>query len=183
MVKPFAVFGVKNPIFDIAFWQERLAASKKGGRLVDSIGLGFNFELIDSIHRRIVAKEIRGYEKVLDVGCGYGRVASWFSESQYAGVDFVPEFIQLAKESYPLRLFILADIRHLPLPDRSFDWGILISMKVMIQREIPEEWPVVEKELLRVCKKLLILEYGASRDEEIRKYEIISHKGVQSLSL
>ena len=165
-----------NQIFDIQFWRERLEYAKKLGQLDQAIGRGFEFEAkIDPAHQPIVEKEIKPDDKVLDIGCGYGRTAHWFKDEQYTGIDFVPEFIETAKELHPKKVFRVLDLREsLPFADKEFDWGVLISIKGMIIRERgQEEWDKIEKELIRVCKKVLVLEYGNNNQEEAKKYEII----------
>jgi len=178
---------MKNPIFEQSFWQIRLAEAQKIGLLEHAIGQGFDFKKIDVLHQEIVQKQIKPEETILDIGCGYGRIVNWFSDKQYTGIDFVPSFIRLAQKIHPAKYFILGDMRNLSeiFKDTQFDWGLLISIKEMIRRDIGrDEWQKIENGLLRVCKKLLILEYGNSREEEIKKYEIVSHdQQVQSLSL
>jgi len=164
-----------NPIFELDFWQGRLKEAQRINLPSHAIGMGFNFPLIDKIHKEIVAKEIKSDDKVLDAGCGYGRICEWFSPQQYVGIDFVPEFVHLAKEFHPTYMFHRMDIREsLRFAPKVFDWGICISMKEMIRRDAgQEEWDEIEKNLKVNCKKLLILEYGNSREEEIKKYEIL----------
>lgn len=167
---------VPNKIFDIQFWTERLDYAKGAGQLEQAIGRGFEFGAkIDPVHRVIIEKEIKPIDKVLDIGCGYGRTAHWFKDEQYTGIDFVPEFIEIAKELHPNKIFQVMDVRQLfPFKDKSFDWGVLISMKGMIIREMGQEvWDGIQKELSRICKKLLILEYGNNQKEEAAKYDII----------
>lgn len=170
---------MKAPIFDIQFWKTRLARAKSIGVLEESIGQGFNFKMIDEVHREIVDKEINPMKnfdvKILDIGCGIGRSSGWFTDKQYYGIDFVPDFIEIAKQKYPNKNFQLLDIREkLPFEKDEFEWGILISMKGMIIREMGQDvWDKIQEELKRVCKKLLILEYGNNKKEEVEKYEIL----------
>ena len=166
---------MKVPIFDIGFWNGRLAEAPSIGGLQNAIGRGFNFVKIDEVHKKIVEELIKKEDKILDIGCGYGRTADWFTDEQYTGFDFVPNFIQIAKTNHPNKKFELLDIREkLPFKDESFDWGILVSMKGMIIRERgQEEWDTIEKEVKRVCKKTLVLEYGNNNVVEAGKYEVI----------
>ena len=167
---------MKTPIFDLSFWRGRLEQAKSMGQLDQAIGRGFEFKAkIDPAHEKIIEGLIKPEDKVLDIGCGYGRIAHWFNDEQYIGIDFVPEFIQLAKEIHPNKGFIEHDLRNpLPWEDNYFDWGICISMKGMIIREQgQEEWDKIEKEAKRVCRKLLICEYGNNQREEAEKYEVI----------
>lgn len=60
--------------------------------------------------------------KVLDLGCGNGRLAQLFPGSNgYVGVDTSEELIKKAKESYPKNHFLLLDGLDLPFSDNNFD--------------------------------------------------------------
>ena len=75
----------------------------------------------------------------------------------------------MAKKKYPNRTFIQSDLKTLDFKDKSFDWVILISIKEMIVDNLgQEEWYAIEKELKRVGKKVLILEYT-----EPERYELL----------
>lgn len=146
-----------KPIFELDFWKERIIGSKKS-RDFHSVYLTQDeqWKKIGSVHKDITDKEVKG--NVLDAGCGYGRLSEWFSD--YIGVDFSPDFISWAKEKYPNKDFIVADLRKLPFEDNSFDWVVCNSIRQMVQANMGnEEWMKMEKELLRVGKKVLILEY------------------------
>lgn len=62
-------------------------------------------------------------EKVLDLGCGNGRLHKIFKDRQidYIGVDGSDELIRIAKENYPHLHFQTADALALPFPDNYFD--------------------------------------------------------------
>jgi len=66
-------------------------------------------------------------EKILDLGCGNGRLFELFQDKnvKYAGVDASAEFIKKAKERYG-DYFIVADAFDMLFPDGSFDsiWAI-----------------------------------------------------------
>ena len=98
--------------------------------------------------------------KVLDVACGIGRTADWFS-NLYVGFDFVPEFIDIAKERHPKKEFLILDLKEkLPFKDSEFDLAILISVKGVVLGIVGEEkWGSIKDELRRVAKKVLSLEY------------------------
>lgn len=122
---------------------------------------------IEVAHREIIKERIKPEAKVLDAACGYGRM-SWHFDN-YTGVDFSPDFIERAKKKYPGKNFLVADLHHLPFEKKSFDWAIGVSIKRMIRENLgPDAWIPMEKELLRVAKRILILEY-----ENPQEYEII----------
>ena len=77
--------------------------------------------------------ELKNYvkknEKVLDLGCGTGRLRSLFTDKNidYTGVDFAENLIQIAKEKYG-DYFKTADILSLPFSSQYFDsvWSIAV---------------------------------------------------------
>lgn len=168
-----------KPIDKTSFWKDRLILAKKQGYIHYSVYLANPtlWKTICDTHAEIIRKEIKISDRVLDIGCGYGRMSPWFAD--YLGIDFSPDFIEEAKRLYPHKRFEVQNINKLPYITREFDVGIAISMKNMIISNLGNEaWKKVERELKRVCKKVLILEYGQGEDykdtkETIGKYEII----------
>ncbi len=62
-------------------------------------------------------------EKVLDLGCGNGRLLQIFKEIDidYIGVDSSEKLIEIAKKLYPNAKFQVADALHPPFPTNHFD--------------------------------------------------------------
>ena len=62
-------------------------------------------------------------EKVLDLGCGNGRLLQIFKEIDidYTGVDSAEKLIEIAKKLYPNAKFQVVDALHLPFPTNHFD--------------------------------------------------------------
>lgn len=62
-------------------------------------------------------------EKILDLGCGNGRLAELFKEKniEYFGVDNSERLIEIAKKKYPRGKFQVAEAFNLPFPDNFFD--------------------------------------------------------------
>lgn len=65
---------------------------------------------------------VKEKEKVLDLGCGTGRLYEIFRDKgiNYTGIDFSEKLIQIAKEKYG-DMFVLGDILNLPFPNENFD--------------------------------------------------------------
>jgi len=148
------------------FWKERINLSRKQGQERYSVYLTRedDWDRLNADHKRILGELVSG--NVLDAGCGYGRWSELFG--LYTGVDFSPDFIARAKELYPDKRFIQADLKSLPFKDKEFDWTFCVSIKHMIVSNLGEkEWKKMEKELKRVAKKVLILEYTDSNEYEI----------------
>lgn len=152
---------MSKPIFDPKFWEGRLADAERVG--VDHLAV-FNVPSmmdIDRTHSAILRKEIQPTDFVLDAGCGYGRTAYLFNPLNYTGVDFLQAFVDKAKKRTPSHLFLQADLRKLPFKDGQFDVAFCISMKQMVISNAGESvWEEMAKELKRVAKRVLILEYS-----------------------
>lgn len=162
---------MRDAIETTQFWKDRIDGAKGRGILRYSVynTSAEDWEYICSVHKKICDHYVSG--KVLDVGCGYGRLSEWFGD--YTGIDFSPEFISEAKRIYPGKNFIVGDIKQMPYGDKEFDWAICVSIKGMIIRELGEaEWLKQEKEIRRVAKNILILEYSVPAEHEV----IMEHK-------
>ena len=97
-------------------------------------------------------KYIKDGERVLDLGCGNGRLFELFKNKkvEYIGVDFSEKFIKKAREKYGDH-FMVADAFNLPFSDNSFDsiWAIAFF------HHIPSKHLRLKilKEIKRVLKK------------------------------
>lgn len=162
---------MRDPVEKSEFWKQRLEEAEAKGMDFHSV---YNtspqdWEYIAAVHKKICDYFCAG--KVLDVGCGYGRMADWFND--YTGIDITPEFIRKARKQYPNKEFYTGDIKDMPFGDKEFDWAIVCSIKRMIEREVGDvEWLKMEKEIKRVAKNVLILEYSSPE-----KYETIFQEG------
>lgn len=146
-----------KPVDKVDFWKERIETCVKPHYSVYVVH-ETGWKRINDVHQSLFAKYIPKDAKVLDAGCGYGRWSSLFDN--YVGVDFSPDFIKWAKKDHPGTEFLQADLKALPFKDHEFDWAFCVSIKKMIEDNLgEEEWKKMEKELLRVAKKVLILEY------------------------
>lgn len=160
------------------FWKERLDYAKKNGKIEYSVFIAnpFIYKRMDKDHQEILNKEISETDKVLDAGCGYGRNRHMV-KGFYIGVDISPDLIKEAKLLHPRDTFLVADLTDLQFEDKEFDVGFCISVKAMIVGNLGQtEWDKIEKELKRVCKKVLLLEYGTGDSlskMDSDKYEII----------
>lgn len=70
--------------------------------------------------------------RILDIGCGHGRFAYVFSESnrQVTGIDFSEQMIQIARKLAPKAEFFVMDMLDLQFPAESFD-GVLASASLL----------------------------------------------------
>lgn len=168
-----------KPVNDTKFWKQRLDDAKTKYPLHYSVFITNHdsWNKINKNHQEILRKEISQTDKVVDLGCAYGRSSEMFECAEYVGVDFSPDFIEEAKKRYPNKKFLVADLKKLPFKKNEFDVGFMVSVKAMIKSNLGEkEWNKMEKECKRVCRRLLILEYGTGDlglDQDSDKYEIL----------
>ncbi len=93
--------------------------------------------------------------KLLNLGCAHGPDFLPFKQTfELYGVDFSPEMIKYARK-YALKFnfepeLAVADIRHLPYPDETFDWAISAATYHHIKGEAERLKALVE--LKRVLK-------------------------------
>jgi ubiquinone/menaquinone biosynthesis C-methylase UbiE len=71
--------------------------------------------------------------RILDVGCGYGRVLSWCYErgaraDNLFGIDLLTNRIKIARESYPAFTFTQGNAEQLPYPDAWFDLVMVFTV-------------------------------------------------------
>lgn len=167
-----------NQTQSLDFWRTRIKQAKDAGLPIDfaMAASGFDWGVIDKEHSSRIFKYATRNSKILDVGCGYGRTAHWFADENYTGIDFVSEFVDEAHKRHPNKRFLVGNITEaLPFKDKEFDIALLISVKRVIAPVVGEKvWGVVEKELKRVAKKVIILEYGMSRPKDIEEsFEVL----------
>jgi ubiquinone/menaquinone biosynthesis C-methylase UbiE len=157
-----------KPIFTSEFWSERLRTAKEPHHAV-FVCPKARWDAIAANHRKILARHVNPDDKVFEAACGWGRLldlmpADW--RGNYLGVDLSPDFIALAGRKYPGKSFLVGDLRALPeIWSGLFDWAVMISLRGMVIREAgAAEWDAIERELRRVAKRLLVLEYDENEE-------------------
>ena len=70
-----------------------------------------------------LGKFVKVGDKILDLGCGNGRLYQLFEKNQvnYTGVDQSEKLIQIAKGSVPQGNFFISDMCEVPFEDNEFD--------------------------------------------------------------
>lgn len=156
-----------KPVDSLEFWKERIKTAQMEHFSV-YVTTPDKWDNINQAHQAIFKEMIEPGKKVLDAGCGYGRWASWFNPESYVGVDFSPDFIAKAKEQNPDCRFLVANLKELPFGQYEFDWAFCVSIKRMVIDNLGEaEWERMLKELKRVAKQVLILEYEDPKPFEV----------------
>jgi len=79
--------------------------------------------------RKVLNKHIRADEasSVLDIGCGTGRYAGLFKESDYTGIDIDDVYLAYARKQHSFGKFIKMDAAKLDFPDNHFDYVFSVS--------------------------------------------------------
>lgn len=156
-----------KPIDKLEFWKERIdtaVSEHYSVYVINEPGWKHIFEK----HKEIIENLIPKDAKVLDAGCGYGRMSKLFSPENYLGIDFSPDFIEKAKSKYPEYSFEVQNLKELPYEDKEFDWAFVVSIKKMVMDNLGEkEWNIMEKNLKKVAKNVLVLEYESPDVYEI----------------
>jgi len=154
-----------KPIDKLDFWKERIDTAVKPHYSVYVVHEE-GWKKILNEHLLIIQNNIGAGSKVLDAGCGYGRMSEYFPN--YTGIDFSPDFIEKAKKNYPDKDFRVMNLKNIEFADNEFDWVICVSIKKMIIDNLGiDEWNKMEAELKRVAKKVLILEYETPNEYKI----------------
>ena len=158
-----------NPTDTIEFWKQRIENAKKYPKFhIVYSTIRSDWNKINRIHKKILTYEIEPTDMVLDAGCGYGRWAKHFEKDKYLGIDFSPDLIEMARKENKGYKFINAELKDMPFDDLEFDVAFCVSIKKMIIGNSGHEvWKTIEKELKRVAKKILILEYTDPLEYEI----------------
>jgi SAM-dependent methyltransferase len=111
--------------------------------------------------------------RVLDYGCGYGRVLGLLAEAGYRellGVDASGAMIEKARAQYPGLSFQKIDPPRVPMPDASFDAVLLFAVLTCIPGDAEQRAVVEEIErILRPGGLLYLSDYWLQDDERNRE--------------
>ena len=101
-------------------------------------------------HERDALEQVKG--RVLDVGCGAGRVALWLQERGHeaVGIDLSPLAIEVSR-ARGVRECRVMDARRLDFPEGHFDTAVMFGNNLGIGGDIPETRRMLEG-LHRVIK-------------------------------
>lgn len=111
---------------------------------------GFSAWFLETNHQ-LLTKMVAGAERVLDLGCGDGRLKSYIGpHSTVIGLDVSRTGIALARGSGPRALWVCSRMPYLPFRDRSFD-GVVSSLA--LQYLNLEDWVPMLSEVKRVLAK------------------------------
>lgn len=124
-------------------------------------------------------------DRILDYGCGNGRILELFNDEKfnYVGVDFSQRLLDNAKEKFPHGNFIKMDDFSVPFSDKSFD--LVFCLAVLHHIPSVEMRLEVLNEIHRVLKKgsKLILTVWYLREDEKAKPLILANNFKKILGL
>lgn len=94
---------------------------------------------------------IREGDRILDVGCGNGRLLELLRDKKirYTGVDLSERLVEIAKKRYPQDNFLVADNLNLPFLDNNFDK----VFSVAVLHTIPSQY--LRKKAISELKRVL----------------------------
>ena len=158
------------PISDPKYWKARLALHESDAYNIHRSIYDVSFEEwrhIQHCHEIVLRSEIKPHMVILDAGCGYGALMDILPElKEYIGIDIASAFIRYAKKyvKRPNFRYLVRNLKNLPFKDNHFDISICRSMEGMVRQHLGDsEWNAIERELLRVSKRLLKLGYSNPR--------------------
>lgn len=154
------------PVDTAAFWRSRIFNAIATGKELHTIIYNVDYErwrAIQSETSGILKRHIHSGEKFLDAGCAYGPLYDCIHRvDDYWGIDLSPDLIEIGKIRHPNVRFEVGDLRHMPQhPDKFFDFVVCRSVEDMIKDNRPGSmWDDILRELKRVGKKVLVMEYA-----------------------
>lgn len=148
------------------YWNARARTS--AGNLYKAVcGYGVDDDhnrAMERVQLSVLASTLRDVSlrssRVVEVGCGLGRLAPWFKRrsARYTGVDIAAEMLSLARVLSPGGPFARADSSRLPFADDSIDLACTITV---LHHNPYERQDAMLTELVRVVRPggfLLLME-------------------------
>ena len=103
---------------------------EKVARFWDHLARNDAGEFFSEKHAEDIARRLRGYGTVLDIGCGTGPLLEQIVRqgSKAIGVDSSQGVLEAARQRVPQGAFHLGSVTEVPLPDGSVDAATLIEV-------------------------------------------------------
>jgi hypothetical protein len=154
-------------ILEREFWRERMERAvtefQEPHRTLYECSID-HWMAIASHHTKLLSRIVRSTDSILDTGCAWGRLLHLLPphwQGDYLGVDLNPDFIRMARQRHPNRVFIEGDLRKIATYcTKAYDIAVLISIRSMILRELgTDTWAQIRKQLGKVARWIVYLEY------------------------
>lgn len=116
--------------------------------------------------------------KVLDVGCGNGRLADVIQVADYTGLDLSSQLLTIAKQRFPHHTFVHGSVLQLPFPDKQFD--IITCIATLQHIPTVEYRQQAMSEMARVLKpggRLFMLNWNLAGQAQYQSYRVNQTKG------
>jgi len=121
-------------------------------------------------------------ERVLDLGCGNGRLYESLKNTNYTGLDISEKLISIAKEKYPNVNFQVGDALNLPFPNNYFDKIYSIAVLHHIpSRKLRIKFLKEAKRVLKENGELIISVWKKNYNPLLLKYTILKIIGKTKL--
>lgn len=182
--------GEHKPVTDAAFWRERVLRFYAEGKQLHQCIYDNSLEVWQYLQGEtggILRRHVEPGCRLLDAGCGYGALLDALqmggygrtdrrpagnpphcADVDYTGVDSAPILLEMARYRYPSRRFVEADLSALPFTANSFDWVVARSVRdMLIENGKADLWHAAAKELFRVGRRVLILEYPDRKGDPV----------------
>jgi len=161
-----------EPFDQARYWIERheeLAGDPRSvGNKARSLEESLEVERRLAYTARVLAEMLDGPKSVLDLGCGYGRIAGAFLEHgyEYHGVDVSPAAVAQAQERQPKGQFEVGDLRTWASEHR---FGVVTLLYVMVHFVDGSDWrDMVVRALDRVAPAGVLLLADNFADETVQ---------------
>lgn len=149
-------------ILNSDYWRNRLLSARQPHHAIFKCP-SERWGRIAAKHVEILKKYVSRDTSILDVGCGWGRIIGLMPlewQGSYFGVDVCIDFIRMAKEYFPGKLFNCIDIEAVNLQYHTFDLAICTSFRPMVKRNLGDQvWERYRVRTSILAKRILYLEY------------------------
>lgn len=135
-------------------------ASTVGTKVSDAFETPIDRAILNAFAEDLVSVD---HARVLDIGCGVGRVTSYLHERglDVRGVDLSPEMVRIARSAHPHLLFDVAPMTTLPAKNGSHAAAVLwYSIIHTPPGELPEVWDELARVLAPNGRVLLGFQTG-----------------------
>lgn len=127
-----------------------LAYGRRAAEYAQLFGSASHASPSDQEHIATWSRQVSG--RILDAGCGPGHWTAHMTDNgaDVIGIDLTPEFVDIARQAFPLSRFAVGDLRKLPF--QRGELGGILAWYSLIHLD-PSEVPRVLAEFVR-CSRL-----------------------------